>query len=710
MSYIKDIIYKDLNENQKRAVLHIEGPLLVFAGAGSGKTKTLTYRVAYLIEELKIKPTNILAVTFTNKAAEEMKERIKNLLHKNISFFWIGTFHSMCARILREEIVHLGYSKNFTILDEDDSIKIIDESIKILDFPKNYFQSQDIYNKISFIKSRGLFIENYTPKDGYDEAIKKIFLKYEEIKKNGNLVDFDDLINFVTKIINENDIISRHYSDKFKFILVDEYQDINPAQHKLLKSLTKYNKNIFVVGDDDQSIYKFRGSSSELMLSFKDDFEKVEVIYLSENYRSTETIVNASKYLITNNKTREEKPLYAIKSGGDKIKLYIAINEIDEARFVIKKIIELRELGINFSQIAVLYRTNAQSRTFEEAAILFNIPYRLVGGIKFYQRKEIKDILSYLRIILNEKDFLSLERVFNFPKTGIGEKTFEKIKVSLETENSLIDALRNILESVNIKKVKESITKFICFYEKWQNLKDDIFELINNIINDVQFLENLEEEKKENIYEFFNIVKEFIDRTGSTKLEDFLSYISLISDVDTIDASDKITLMTVHSAKGLEFNIVFIVGLEEGLFPHFRSLLSDGDIEEERRLLYVAMTRAKENLYLSYSIRRTRRGIPEFLEPSRFLSEIPEEFIEKISFNNLKNENKIEVEEERNFNEEKYIEINYKIGEVIYHDEFGYGKIIDIVKDKLNPYLIINFGNEGIKKISIKYSNLKRGE
>jgi len=710
MSYIKDIIYKDLNENQKRAVLHIEGPLLVFAGAGSGKTKTLTYRVAYLIEELKIKPTNILAVTFTNKAAEEMKERIKNLLNKNISFFWIGTFHSMCARILREEIVHLGYSKNFTILDEDDSIKIIDESIKILDFPKNYFQSQDIYNKISFIKSRGLFIENYSPKDGYDEAIKKLFLKYEEIKKNGNLVDFDDLINFVTKILNENDIISKYYSEKFKFILVDEYQDINPAQHKLLKALTKYNKNIFVVGDDDQSIYKFRGSSSELMLSFKDDFEKVEVVYLSENYRSTETIVNASKYLITNNKTREEKPLYAIKSGGDKIKLYIAINEIDEARFVIKKIIELKELGINFSQIAVLYRTNAQSRTFEEAAILFNIPYRLVGGIKFYQRKEIKDILSYLRIILNEKDFLSLERVFNFPKTGIGEKTFEKIKISLENEKSLIDALKKILESVNIKKVKESIIKFVDFYEKWQNLKDNIFELINNIINDVQFLENLDEEKKENIYEFFNIVKEFIDRTGSTKLEDFLSYISLISDVDTIDASDKINLMTVHSAKGLEFNIVFIVGLEEGLFPHFRSLLSNGDIEEERRLLYVAMTRAKENLYLTYSIRRTRRGIPEFLEPSRFLSEIPEEFIEKISINNLKNENKIEMEQERNFNEEKHIEINYKIGEVIYHDEFGYGKIIDIVKDKLNPYLVINFGNEGIKKISIKYSNIKRGE
>lgn len=708
MSYIKDIINKDLSENQKKAVLHIEGPLLVFAGAGSGKTKTLTYRVAYLIEELKVKPDNILAVTFTNKASEEMKERIKNLLNKDINLFWIGTFHSMCSRILRKEIVYLGYNKNFTILDEDDSVKIIDEAIKNLDFQKNYFQSREIYNKISYIKSRGLFVEDYIPKDGYDEALKKIFLKYEEIKKNGNLVDFDDLINFVTKILNQNDIISRYYSEKFKFILVDEYQDINPAQHKLLKALTKYKKNIFVVGDDDQSIYKFRGSSSELMLSFKDDFEKVEVVYLSENYRSTETIVNASKFLIKNNKTREEKPLYAIKSGGDKIKLYRAINEIDEARFVIKKIMELKETGIDFSQIAILYRTNAQSRTFEEAAILFNIPYRLVGGIKFYQRKEIKDLLSYLRIVLNERDFLSLERVFNFPKIGVGEKTFDKIKFYLETEKSLIDSLEKILEITKNKKVSNSITKFIENFKKWKNLQDDIFELINSIISDVQFLENLEEEKKENIYEFLNIVKEFNDRIGSTRLEDFLSYISLISDVDTIDTSDKITLMTVHSAKGLEFNSVFIVGLEEGLFPHFKSLLSNEDIEEERRLLYVAMTRAKENLYLTYSIRRTRMGVPEFLDPSRFLNEIPEEFIDKIT-TDLKEESKI-INNEQSFKNEENLYVNYKVGEKIYHDEFGYGKIIEIVKDKLNPYLVINFGNEGIKKISLKYSKIKRGE
>ncbi|HQQ20044.1 MAG TPA: UvrD-helicase domain-containing protein [Exilispira sp.] len=708
MSYIKDIINKDLSENQKKAVLHIEGPLLVFAGAGSGKTKTLTYRVAYLIEELKVKPDNILAVTFTNKASEEMKERIKNLLNKDINLFWIGTFHSMCSRILRKEIVYLGYNKNFTILDEDDSLKIIDEAIKNLDFQKNYFQSREIYNKISYIKSRGLFVEDYIPKDGYDEALKKIFLKYEEIKKNGNLVDFDDLINFVTKILNQNDIISRFYSEKFKFILVDEYQDINPAQHKLLKALTKYNKNIFVVGDDDQSIYKFRGSSSELMLSFKDDFEKVEVVYLSENYRSTETIVNASKFLIKNNKTREEKPLYAIKSGGDKIKLYRAINEIDEARFVIKKIIELKETGIDFSQIAILYRTNAQSRTFEEAAILFSIPYRLVGGIKFYQRKEIKDLLSYLRIVLNERDFLSLERVFNFPKIGVGEKTFDKIKFYLEIEKSLIDSLEKILEITKNKKVNNSITKFIENFKKWKNLQDDIFELINSIISDVQFLENIEEEKKENIYEFLNIVKEFNDRTGSTRLEDFLSYISLISDVDTIDTSDKITLMTVHSAKGLEFNSVFIIGLEEGLFPHFKSLLSNEDIEEERRLLYVAMTRAKENLYLTYSMRRTRMGVPEFLDPSRFLNEIPEEFIDKIT-TDLKEESKI-INEEQSFKNEENLYVNYKVGEKIYHDEFGYGKIIEIVKDKLNPYLVINFGNEGIKKISLKYSKIKRGE
>lgn len=709
MSYIKNIIYKDLNENQIKAVLQIEGPLLVFAGAGSGKTKTLTYRVAYLIEELKINPKNILAVTFTNKAAEEMKERIKNLLNKNINFMWIGTFHSICARILREEINHLGYSKNFTILDEDDSIKIIDDSIRNLNLPRDYFSSRDVYNKISFIKSRGFFVEDYITKDKYEDVIKNIFFKYEEIKKRGNLLDFDDLINFVTKILNENDVLARYYSEKFKFILVDEYQDINPAQHKLLKAMTRYNKNIFVVGDDDQSIYRFRGSSSELMLSFKDDFEKVEVVYLSENYRSTETIVNASKYLITNNKTREEKPLFAVKRGGDKVKLYIAINEIDEARFVIKKIQELKESGMNFSQVAILYRTNAQSRTFEEQAIIFNIPYRLVGGIKFYQRKEIKDILSYLRIILNEKDFLSLERVFNFPKIGIGEKTFDKIKFYLEKENSLTDCLNKILEVINNRKVKESITKFIDYYNKWKNLKDDIFELINEIVSDTQFLDNLEEDKKENIYEFFNIIKEFIDRTQSTKLEDFLSYISLISDVDTIDTQDRVTFMTVHSAKGLEFNTVFIVGLEEGLFPHYKSLMSNQDIEEERRLLYVAMTRAKENLYLTYSIRRTRRGIPEFLDPSRFLNEIPEEYIDKIYIDSKNNVEKNRIYEQ-NIVKPNNLIFNYKIGETVYHDEFGYGKIIEMVNDKANPYLVINFGNEGIKKISIKYSKIKRGE
>lgn len=708
MSYIKNIIHKDLNENQLKAVLHTEGPLLVFAGAGSGKTKTLTYRVAYLIEELKISPKNIFAVTFTNKAAEEMKERIKNLLNKNINYMWIGTFHSLCVRILREDIDHLGYSKNFTILDEDDSIKIIDEAIRNLNLAKDYFSSREIYNKISFIKSRGYFVEDYTTKDKYEEFIKNIFLKYEEIKKRGNLLDFDDLINFVTKILNENDILARYYSEKFKFILVDEYQDINPGQHKLLKAMTRYNKNIFVVGDDDQSIYRFRGSSSELMLSFKDDFEKVEVVYLSENYRSTETILNASKYLITNNKTREEKPLFAVKRGGDKIKFYIAINEIDEARFVIKKIKELKESGMNFSQIAILYRTNAQSRTFEEQAIIFNIPYRLVGGIKFYQRKEIKDILSYLRIILNEKDFLSLERVFNFPKIGIGEKTFDKIKFYFEKENSLTNSLKKIIEVINNRKVKESIKKFLDHYNKWKNLKDDIFELINEIISDTQFLDYLEEDKKENIYEFFNIIKEFIDRTQSTKLEDFLSYISLISDVDTIDTQDKVTLMTVHSAKGLEFDTVFIVGLEEGLFPHYKSLMSNQDIEEERRLLYVAMTRAKENLYLTYSIRRTRRGIPEFLDPSRFLNEIPEEYINRINTNSKNNIEKNAIYEKNIVNTNNLF-FNYKIGEMIYHDEFGYGKIIEIVNDLATPYLVINFGNEGIKKISVKYFK-KRGE
>lgn len=702
MSYIKTFIEKNLNENQKKAVFHLEGPILVFAGAGSGKTRTLTYRIAYLIEELKVKTTNILAVTFTNKAAEEMKERVKFLLNRNIDFMWIGTFHSICSRILRDEIENIGYLKNFSIIDENDCVKIVDESIKLLDLPKNYFNPNDIYSKISYIKSRGLSIEDFVEIDGFDKAFKKIFSNYEKIKKIGNLLDFDDLINFVTKILNSNDIIAKHYSEKFKFIHVDEYQDINPAQHKLLKALTKYNKNIFVVGDDDQSIYKFRGSTSELMLSFKNDYENVEVIYLLENYRSTETIVNASKSLILHNKKREDKPLSAIKRGGDKIKLYIAMNEIDEARFVIKKIIDLMNSGVSLSQIAVLYRTNAQSRNFEEMAILNNIPYRLVGGVKFYQRKEIKDLLSYLRIILNDKDFLSLERVFKYPKIGVGEKTLNTIKSEIEKGFNLEESIEKLLEDIKNKKLKENLKEFITNYRNWINLKNNVFELVKKIISDTNFLNNLDDEKRENIYEFLNIVKEFIDKTGSTKLEDLLSYISLISDVDTIDASEKLTLMTVHSAKGLEFNTVFIVGLEEGLFPHFKSLLNKDDIEEERRLLYVAMTRAKENLFLSYSVRRTRRGVPDFLEPSRFLSEISDEYIEKISL--------IEKDHETKRENLDQLIIDYRIGEMIYHEEFGYGRIEEIVNDSNNPYLVINFGKEGLKKLSIKYSKILRGE
>jgi len=705
MGFIKDLIYKELNVNQREAVLHIEGPLLVFAGAGSGKTKTLTYRVAYLIEELNVNPKNILAVTFTNKAAEEMKDRIKSLLNRSIDFMWIGTFHSICARILREEIFHLGYDRNFTIIDEEDSIKIVDDAIKFLDLSKNYFSPQDIFSKISFIKSRGIFLEDFKPKDGYDQVIKKIFARYEEVKKIGNLLDFDDLINFVTKLFNANDIISRVYSEKFKFILVDEYQDINPSQHKLLKALTKYNKNIFVVGDDDQSIYKFRGSSSELMLSFKDDFEKVKVIYLSENYRSRELIVNAAKELISNNKKREEKPLFAIKEGGNKIKIYPALNEIDEARFVVNKIEELINSGINPKEIAILYRTNAQSRTFEDFLILKNIPYRLVGGIKFYQRKEIKDILSYLRIILNDKDFLSLERVFNFPKIGIGEKTFSKIKSQLELGFSLEETIENIIKDVNNKKIEEGLKTFLENYKIWKEKIDDIFGLIDSILTTTNFINALEEERKENIYEFINIVKEFYERTQSKKLSDFISYISLISDVDTIDTQEKITLMTVHSAKGLEFHTVFIVGLEDGLFPHFKSLLSRDDIEEERRLLYVAMTRAKEDLYFTYSIRRTKKGIPDFPDMSRFLKEIPETYFEKI----YDLEKEIHSDNLKEMVKEK-IDIKFNKNEVIYHDEFGYGKIIDYVSDSNNPYIVVDFGNGDIKKLSIKYSKLKRGE
>lgn len=696
---IKALIDRELNDEQKEAVLWKEGPILVFAGAGSGKTKTLTMRIAYLIEGIKVNPTNILAVTFTNKAAYEMKSRVEKLLNRNINYMWIGTFHSMCARILRREIEHLGYRKNFTILDEEDSVRIVSDAIKSLDIPKDYFSSKNIYREISWIKSRGKFVDNYIPRDNYEANIKKIFKRYEEIKKEGNLLDFDDLINFVTLILERYDVVAHFYGDKFKFILVDEYQDINPSQHKLLKALTKYHKNIFVVGDDDQSIYRFRGSSSELMLSFKKDFKGTKIVYLSRNYRSTKTIVEASKELIVFNKKREEKPLKSVKSGGEKIKLYTALNEVDEAMFVVKIVEELISKGLSPNEMAVLYRTNSQSRTFEDILIRSGIPYRIVGGVKFYQRKEIKDIISYLKILMNYRDFLSLERVFSFPKRGIGKKTIERIKEEIITGKKLVEAIEKTAEEINQTKIKMNLKKFKEDFKRWQKLKDSVFELVETIIKDTDFKENLEEERRENIDEFLSIVRDFIDRANTENLDEFLSYISLITDADKIESTEKLTLMTVHAAKGLEFDTVFIVGLEEGLFPHFKSLVSKEDIEEERRLMYVAMTRAKERLFLTHALRRTIRGVPEFTEPSRFLNEIPETFIERVGELNYH-------EEGENVSFSRGVSV--KEGERIRHEEFGYGVVIEVHNEEDSPFIVVDFGNGNIKKLSLKYAPIRR--
>ena len=695
---IRALIERELNEEQREAVLWTEGPILVFAGAGSGKTKTLTMRIAYLIEGLKINPTNILAVTFTNKAAYEMKSRVEKLLNRNIDYMWIGTFHSMCVRILRREIHHLGYKSNFSILDEEDSVKLISDAIKSLEIPKDYFSPKKIYREISWIKSRGKFVNDYIPHDNYEVNVKRIFKKYEEIKKEGNLLDFDDLINFVTKVLNKYDEVSHFYGDKFKFILVDEYQDINPSQHKLLKALTKYHKNIFVVGDDDQSIYRFRGSTYELMLSFKRDFKGTKVVYLSKNYRSTETIVNASKGLILFNKKREEKPLKSTKKGGEKIKVYAALNEIDEAMFVVRTIDELISKGISLNDIAILYRTNSQSRAFEDILIRSGIPYRIVGGIKFYQRKEIKDIISYLRLLLNYKDFLSLERVFSFPKRGIGKKTIERIKREITSGKDMIQAIESVIKETSQTKIKENLEKFKENFKKWETLKDSVFTLVETIIKDTNFRDNLEDERRENVDEFLSIVRDFIDRSNTENLDEFLSYISLITDADKIESTEKITLMTVHAAKGLEFDTVFVVGLEEGLFPHFKSLASCEDIEEERRLMYVAMTRAKERLFLTYALRRTIRGRPEFPEPSRFLNEIPGEYVENLGEYSSQEESKSQFVRG----------VSVREGERIRHEEFGYGIVIEVHSEANNPYIVVDFGEGNIKQLSLKYAPIRK--
>ena len=606
-----------LNERQKEAVLATEGPVLVLAGAGSGKTTVLVNRIAYMISEKHIRPWNILAITFTNKAAREMKDRIERLLGDTAKDMWIGTFHSVCVRILRSCIDLLGYSRDFVIYDTADTKTVMKECLRELDIDEKSFPVRNVLSIISNAKNDlmdAATFENVYKSDYRMSIIAKIYYRYQTKLRKNNAVDFDDIILNTVKILSENPDVLSKYQDKFRYILVDEYQDTNNSQYLLINLLAQANRNLCVVGDDDQSIYKFRGANIGNILNFEDDYSDVQKITLDQNYRSTQNILDAANSVISNNKGRMGKSLWTSNGDGNKVFVYTGTNEYDEARYIARQIKKHFDEQGSFSDCAILYRTNAQSRVIEEMLMRESVPYKVLSGLRFYDRKEIKDIIAYLRVVYNPNDDVSLARIINEPKRKIGNATLEKARnIAREKETSLYDVISH---ADDYPEFKTAIKKLLGFSEIIQSLiklKDTVTieDLTGRILNDTGYMpalvmEDTTESKTriENLGEFISVITEFEknEETGNT-LGEFLENISLVSDIDGYDENeDSAVLMTIHSAKGLEFPIVFLSGLEEGLFPGMRSMESDDDIEEERRLCYVAITRAKEQLYITKTI------------------------------------------------------------------------------------------------------------
>ena len=661
-----------LNDRQKEAVLYNEGPLLIIAGAGAGKTKTLTTKIAYLIEEGLAYPYNVLAITFTNKAAKEMKDRLYGIIGDLAQKVQVSTFHSFGLKLLRENYAKLGYEANFVIMDSDDSLTVVKKIVKDLGYDPKIYNPRAIRNKISSCKNEMMtpeIYERYAVSD-YEKVMHKVYEKYEEKLKKNNSVDFDDLLLLPIKLFKENPSVLQRYQELYQYILIDEYQDTNEAQYILSKLISAKSRKITCVGDDSQSIYSFRGANYKNILNFEKDYKDAKTILLEENYRSTSTILDAANQVIKNNTQRKDKNLWTSRGKGEKIKYYRAYNERDEAQYVIRKVKELRNKDVEYKDIAVLYRTNAQSRVLEEEMLKENMPYRVIGSFYFYSRKEIKDLIAYLRLIHNSKDNVSLLRVINTPKRGIGLKTIENLTIKAdEIGTSIYDAISSGKE-LEFKKTIEQL----------KSLSEELTltELIDKVLDASGMRQELESEKTleaevrlENLEEFKSITKSFEEREGLVSLEDFLLEISLISDVEEYkDDPNRISLMTVHSVKGLEFNHVFVVGMEEGIFPHMNSLMETSELEEERRLCYVAITRAKDDLHLINARRRTLFGKEQINPVSRFIGEINKDLIEtNVKEEELPKQEK-KIDTEVMFREE---DVDYQVGDYVYHETFGTG-------------------------------------
>ena len=767
-------LLKGLNDKQYEAVVNTGGPNLVIAGAGSGKTKVLTHKIAYLIKEKDVLPWNILAITFTNKAANEMKERIAGIVGDEAKDIWMGTYHSICVRILRKFIDRIGFESSFIIFDTSDQRTLVKACLRELNIDDKLFTDRSVLTEISNAKNEMLEPEQYAARAGGDfrkEKISVIYQLYQKRLKENNALDFDDIINYTIKILTENEDVLEYYANKFRYILADEYQDTNKSQFTLIKMLASVHGNITVVGDNDQGIYSFRGADISNILNFEKDFPGTKIIKLEQNYRCTGNILKAANAVIKNNEVKYKKQLWTENEEGNLPKVYQAEDEYDEATFVVEQINRLkREEYFKYSDFAVLYRMNAQSRAIEDILRREDIPYKIVGGLKFYERKEIKDIIAYLRLIQNPSDNLSLKRIINEPKRGIGKTSLENIEqIANVNEISMYEVIKEA-DKFGLNRVFLNSRDFINVMEELRSKKDElvISELIKQTLKKTGYTKALEDENTieaenriENLEEFLTVAMEFEEESADNGLSEFLEGITLSSDIDDMEETDdSVTLMTLHSAKGLEFPVVFLVGMEDGIFPGSKSMFEPKDLEEERRLCYVGITRAKQYLFLTCSQKRTIFGSTSYNPVSRFLNEIPKELLDgyEEAFENEKEEDNIfkdskfswtygsqnaskiktykidsgnnsqrepvaAKQKENNFvfrtaesflnsigkssNETNVDLSQYKAGIRVFHKKFGEGTINSVEPEGEDLKVDINFDKAGHKRLMAKFANLQ---
>lgn len=722
-----------LNKEQQQAVQHTEGPLLILAGAGSGKTKVLTVRIAHLLAQ-GVNPYEILAITFTNKAAKEMKSRVEGLVGDVANRIWLSTFHSFCAKFLRFELDNfLGYNSNFTIYDTSDSQAVIKAALKALNLDDKYYPVGAMIGAISDAKNKLLFASDFRKqaRDFYQQKVADVYEYYERELRKNNALDFDDLLLVAVKLLQSNAAVLDKYSKRFRYVMIDEYQDTNHAQYLLAKLLASHWKNIAVVGDADQSIYAWRGADIQNILDFEKDYPNCTSIKLEQNYRSTKIILDAANAVIENNEGRPKKNLWTDKTEGAKIQHFTAQSEHEEAAFIGDTIAKKHDIhGVPYGDMAILYRTNAQSRVLEEALIKRALPYTMVGGTKFYDRKEIKDVLAYLRVLYNPFDDLSLLRIINVPKRSIGATTVAKLQdYARANGTSLFMTLTQLHLVDTIKgKTKEKLEEFgILIFTLVAEMEDKtVLDILEAILDRTGYLAQLEEStdpqdqaRAENIGELLSVAKDFQDTNPTGTVEDFLEQVALVNDVDSFEQEEsKVTLMTLHAAKGLEFPIVFLGGLEEGLFPHSRTLMNPEEIEEERRLAYVGITRAEKELYISNATTRTVFGRTSSYLPSRFIDEIPEELVD-----GLRAKRKVPDDIKRHVPQHMSVTsrpvtkpivrneviADWKVGDTAIHSKWGNGKVINVAGEGAGMKLTIEFPTQGVRVVMAKFAPVKKG-